>query len=225
MIKKAQPVTQHISNGGARPVGFAIRRRNGASGSKIPQKRNTTETFMNIQHRINGQVYFITTTVVDWIDLFTRPVYKHVALESLNYCIQNKGIEIYAWVLMTNHLHLLAGITGQNSVSDIMRDFKKYTSKKLIDTLQHEVTESRREWMLDRFEFSGRNDKKIKNFRFWQEGTDIQEVFLNDYFEQKMEYIHNNPVKAEIVNLPHEYRYSSAIDYAGGKGLLPVVVV
>jgi REP element-mobilizing transposase RayT len=189
------------------------------------KKRNTTETFMHIQHRINGQVYFITTTVVDWIDLFTRPVYKHIALESLNYCIQNKGIEIYAWVLMTNHLHLLAGITGQNSGSDIMRDFKKYTSKKLIDTLQHEVTESRREWMLDRFEFSGRNDKKIKNFRFWQEGTDIQEVFLNDYFEQKMEYIHNNPVKAEIVNLPHEYRYSSAIDYAGGKGLLPVVVV
>ena len=180
---------------------------------------------MKIQHRINGKVYFITTTVVDWIDLFTRPVYKHVVLESLNYCIQNKGMEIYAWVLMTNHLHLLIGVTGENSVSDIMRDFKKYTSKKLIDTLQHEVTESRREWMLDRFEFSGRNDKKIKNFRFWQEGTDIQEVFLNDYFEQKMEYIHNNPVKGEIVNAPYEYRYSSAIDYAGGKGLLPVVVV
>ncbi|MBP1640603.1 MAG: transposase [Bacteroidetes bacterium] len=106
-----------------------------------------------------------------------------------------------------------------------MRDLKKYTSKKLIHTIQHEPTESRREWMLDKFEFSGRNDKKIKNCRFWQEGTDIQEVFLNDYFEQKMEYIHNNPVKAEIVTLPHEYRYSSAIDYAGGKGLIPVVVV
>ena len=82
---------------------------------------------MKIQHRINGKVYFITTTVVDWIDLFTRPVYKHVVLESLNYCILNKGMEIYAWVLMTNHLHLLIGVTGENSVSDIMRDFKKYT--------------------------------------------------------------------------------------------------
>jgi REP element-mobilizing transposase RayT len=180
---------------------------------------------MNIQHRINGKVYFITTTVVDWIDIFTRPVYKHIVLESLNYCVENKGIEIYAWVLMTNHLHLLIGVVGANTVSDIMRDFKKFTSKKLIYILQHEVTESRRDWMLDKFEFSGRNDKKIKNFRFWQEGTDIQEVFLNDYFEQKLEYIHNNPVKAEIVSFPYEYRYSSAVDYAGGKGLIPVVVV
>ena len=131
---------------------------------------------MNTQHRINGHVYVITTTVVDWIDIFTRPAYKHIVLESLSYCIANKGMEVYAWVLMTNHLHLLVGITGENTVSDIMRDFKKFTSKKLIDTLQQEYTESRKEWMLDRFEFSGRNDKKIKNFRFWQEGTDMLSI-------------------------------------------------
>jgi putative transposase len=180
---------------------------------------------MDIQHRINGKVYFITTTVVDWIDIFTRPVYKHIILESLTYCQNEKGMEIYAWVLMSNHLHMLVGVNEGIEVSDIMRDFKKFTSKQIIQTLQQEITESRREWMLDRFEFSGRNDKKIKNFRFWQEGTDIQEVFLNDYFEQKLNYIHQNPVNAEIVNEAHEYRYSSAIDYAGGKGLVPVTVV
>ena len=79
--------------------------------------------------------------------------------------------------------------------------------------------------MLNRFEYSGKNDKKIKNYRFWQEGNDAQGIYLNEYFEQKLNYIHYNPVKAEIVNRPEDYRYSSAIDYAGGKGLLKVVVV
>jgi len=79
--------------------------------------------------------------------------------------------------------------------------------------------------MLNRFEYAGRNDKKIKNYRFWQEGNDAQEIFLQDYFNQKLEYCHQNPVKAEIVNNPEDYRYSSAIDYAGGKGSLKVIVV
>ena len=113
----------------------------------------------------------------------------------------------------------------QIKVSDILRDFKKYTSKEILRTLIVEGTESRREWLLNRFEYSGKNDKKIKNYRFWQEGNDAQEIYLNDYFEQKLNYIHENPVKAEIVNRPEDYRYSSAIDYAGGKGLLNVMVV
>ena len=88
-------------------------------------------------------------------------------------------------------------------------------------TLSHALT--RREWMLNRFEYAGRNDKKITNYRFWQEGNDAQEIFLQDYFNQKLNYIYQNPVRAEIVNNPEDYRYSSAIDYAGGKGLLNVI--
>ena len=79
--------------------------------------------------------------------------------------------------------------------------------------------------MLDRFEFAGRNDSHIKNYRFWQEGNDAQQIYLYDYYLQKLNYIHQNPVKAEFVNQPEEYRYSSAIDYAGGKGLLDVTIV
>lgn len=97
-----------------------------------------------------------------------------------------------------------------------MRDFKKFTSKEILRTLLDENTESRLEWMLNRFEYSGKNDKKIKNYRFWQEGNNAQEIFLNDYFNQKLNYIHENPVKAEIVNRAEDYRYSSAIDYACG---------
>ena len=180
---------------------------------------------MNIQHRITGEVYFVTDTVVDWVDVFTRPIYKNIILESLEYCQKNKGLIIYAWVLMSNHIHAIVGSSSQERVSDIWRDFKKFTSKKIIETIQTEFSESRSEWMLNRFEYSGKNDKKIKNYRFWQEGNDAQGIYMNEYFEQKLNYIHENPVKAELVNRAEDYRYSSAIDYAGGSGLLKVEVV
>lgn len=180
---------------------------------------------MDIKNRINCEVYFVTDTVVDWVDIFSRPLYRHIIIESLQYCQKEKGLIIYAWVLMTNHMHMIVGSAGENKVSDILRDFKKFTSKEIIRTLLVESTESRREWMVNRFEYAGKNDKKIKNYRFWQEGNDVQEIYLNDYFNQKLNYIHENPVRAEIVNREEDYRYSSAIDWAGGKGLLEVTLV
>ena len=180
---------------------------------------------MDIKNRIEGEVYFVTDTVVDWVDIFTRPIYRHIIIESLEYCQKEKGLIIYAWVLMTNHLHMIAGANGENRISDILRDFKKFTSKKIVQTLLVESGESRRDWMLNRFEYAGKNDKKITNYKFWQEGNDAQEIFLNDYFNQKLNYIHYNPVKAEFVNREEDYRYSSAIDWSGGKGLLDVTIV
>ncbi|NLI72850.1 MAG: transposase [Bacteroidales bacterium] len=180
---------------------------------------------MDIQNRILGEVYFVTDTVVDWVDIFTRPTYKHIILDSLAYCQKEKGLLIYAWVLMSNHLHTIAGSDGRNVFSDIWRDFKKFTSKEILRTLINDAQESRQKWMLNRFEYAGKNDKKITNYKFWQEGNDAQGIYLNDYFNQKLNYIHQNPVKAELVNRAEDYRYSSAIDYAGGKGLLDVVVV
>jgi putative transposase len=180
---------------------------------------------MDIKNRIEGEVYFVTDTVVDWVDIFTRPIYRHIIIESLEYCQKEKGLIIYAWVLMTNHMHMIAGACGENKISDILRDFKKFTSKKILQTLLVESGESRREWMLNRFEYAGKNDKKITNYKFWQEGKDAQEIYLNDYFNQKLNYIHHNPVKAEFVNREEDYRYSSAIDWAGGKGLLEVTLV
>lgn len=141
---------------------------------------------LNIQNRITSEVYFITITVVDWVDIFTRPCYKHIILNSLSYCQQEKGLIIYAWVLMSNHLHMIIGTDKADNTSDIIRDFKKYTSKEIIKTIEADVQESRKQWLLNRFEYAGRNDKKIKNYKFWQEGYDVQEIYLNDYFEQKL---------------------------------------
>ena len=180
---------------------------------------------MDLSNTLTKGLYFTTDTVVDWVDIFTRPRYRHIIIESLQYCQNEKGLEIYAWVLMSNHLHMIIGSSGENKVSDIIRDFKKYTSKNILKTLKDDNLESRRVWMLNRFEYGGRNDDKIKNYKFWQDGNDAQLIYTNDYLQQKMNYIHNNPVIAEIVDNPDDYKYSSAIDYAGRKGLLEVKVV
>ncbi len=179
---------------------------------------------MNRAYQILGDVYFITTTVVDWIDIFTRPKYKHIILESLTYCQQKKGMEIYAWVLMSNHLHMIVSSQTETPVNDILRDFKKYTSKRIIAELENDTEESRREWMMDRFRFAANRDKKIQGYKFWQEGYYPEQVYLYDFYLQKLNYIHRNPVRQEYVERPEDYWYSSAKNYAGDKGLLEVTV-
>ncbi len=171
-----------------------------------------------------GYVYFLTMTVVDWVDVFTRPVYRHEIVKSLRFCQERKGLELYAWVLMSNHLHLLASAADGYNLADVLRDFKKYTSKTITDLILTEP-ESRRKWMLNQFEFSGRFDHKITNFRFWQPGNEAKEIHTNDFLFQKLNYIHDNPVRAEIVEFPEDYLYSSARNYAGKKGLLEVIVL
>ena len=180
---------------------------------------------MNRVTQLTTELYFTTDTVIDWVDIFTRPCYKHLVIESLSYCQKEKGLIIYAWVLMSNHLHMIVGTSGKSPLFDIIRDYKKYTSKAIIRELQENIQESRKKWMLNLFEFAGRQDKKNKNYKFWQEGNDAQFIYSTDYLNQKLNYIHENPVIAEIVSVPEEYLYSSAIDYSGGKGLLNITLI
>ncbi|RDV14522.1 transposase [Pontibacter diazotrophicus] len=180
---------------------------------------------MGLKNRIHpGYLYYLTLTVVDWVDVFTRPTYKHLLLESVRYCQKEKGLELYAWCLMTNHIHFIASAKEGSSLSDVLRDFKKYTNKVIINAIQQEP-ESRRVWLLDRFAFAGSRDAKIQKNKFWQEGNEAKEIHSNAFLEQKLEYIHQNPVKAEIATEPEHYLYSSARDYAGEKGLLDIILL
>jgi len=180
---------------------------------------------MGIKNKITeGYIYFLTLTVVDWIDIFTRPVYKHIIIDSLEHCQKQKGLEIYAWCIMSNHIHMLAGAKEGYLLSDILRDFKKFTNKKIIKTVQ-EIDESREDWLLERFAKAGKKDSKIKYYKFWQDGNEAKEIHSNAFLDQKLNYIHENPVRAEIVQYPEEYLYSSAKNYTGEKGLLDVILI
>ncbi|MFA5327167.1 MAG: hypothetical protein WC384_05200 [Prolixibacteraceae bacterium] len=125
---------------------------------------------------------------------------------------------------MSNHIHLVACAKEGENLSDILRDFKKFTSKAIIEAIK-EMPESRRDWMLNLFWYAGKNNKKIKHFKAWQDGNDAQEIHTTAFLDEKMNYIHNNPVKAELVGRAEDYLYSSARDYAGEKGLVEIMMV
>jgi REP element-mobilizing transposase RayT len=98
--------------------------------------------------RDQGKLYFVTFTVIQWLDVFTRQEYRDIFLDSLRYCQQNKGLEVCAYVIMTNHIHMIIGRHGAPALEDIVRDIKKYTSVKIIDAIKNNPQESRKELML-----------------------------------------------------------------------------
>jgi len=178
---------------------------------------------MGLKNRIfPDHIYFLTMTVVDWVDVFTRPTYRHIIVDALRYCQQHKGLELYAWCLMSNHLHLIAAIPPEKHLSDILRDFKRYTSKAITAAIQRDP-ESRRHWMLHRFAYNARIDTKSETYKFWQEGNEAKELMSVDFTMQKLHYLHQNPVRAELVAEAEHYLYSSASNYAEQGGLLDVL--
>jgi REP element-mobilizing transposase RayT len=173
--------------------------------------------------REKEKAYFITMTVVGWIDVFTRANHKLKIIESLKYCQKEKGLVIFGYCIMSNHLHLILRADGKETLSEIIRDFKKHTAKAIIKQII-EDPESRREWMLKYFEETGKPLTRIKKYKFWQDGNHAIEIFSNKIFFQKLEYIHKNPVKEMIVEKPEDYLFSSARNYADLSNCLDVVL-
>jgi putative transposase len=153
--------------------------------------------------------YFVTLTVTDWVDIFTRRIYSDLVIQNLQYCQQHKKLNIYAYVLMTNHLHLVANVE-EGILSDVLRDFKTYTSKELFKLIESNSQESRKDWMLNLFERAAKRNPLNKHHQLWQNGNYPVQLYSSAVIQQKIDYIHHNPVKAGFVGLPHEYWYSSA---------------
>jgi len=177
-------------------------------------------------HKIVNQnnIHFITPTVVGWLDVFTRKRYKDIVIESLQYCQKNKGLIIYAYVIMSNHLHLVVEAKKGYVLSDIIRDFKKYVATKILSEINGNPIESRQEWMMRLFKYFAKYNKNNQKYQFWQIGNHPVDLGANDWFWQKVNYIHLNPVRAGIVDNMEDYRYSSASNYFGKEGLIDVVV-
>ncbi len=109
-------------------------------------------------------LYFITFATVGWVDVFTRRDYKDIVVDSLRFCQQEKGLLLFAWAIMSNHVHLIAEAAEGFKLQDIMRDFKKYTSKQIIKAIQEHPGESRKEWMLRIFREAGSGNSNNKDF-------------------------------------------------------------
>lgn len=175
-------------------------------------------------HNPDG-VYFISFAVVKWLDVFTKIEYKDILLESFRYCQKEKGMEIFAWCIMTNHVHLIfRSINGQKPEL-LLGDFKRFTSKAIVQTIQENPRESRKEWLLEQFIKAGVKSSNVKKYQFWRHDNKPIELWSNKVIAEKIGYIHKNPVKAGLVIYPEDYLYSSARDYSGEKGILEGVIV
>lgn len=170
--------------------------------------------------RDQSSTHFLTFTVEGWIDIFSRKRYRDIIMESLKYCIENKGLKLGAYVIMSNHIHFIWTATN-NNLSDIIRDFKTFTSKAILKSIQEEP-ESRKQWLLYMFQFFANRTSKNDVFKLWTNNNHPEAIYSQDFLLTKLNYIHQNPVRAGIVEEAEHYIYSSASNYASGKGIIEI---
>lgn len=171
-----------------------------------------------------NSLHFLTFSTVNWIDVFSGKKYRDIVIESLQYCQSEKGLELYGFVIMSNHIHMLAKAKEGCKLSAIIRDMKKHTSKQILNMIK-ESNESRKEWLLSVMLEAGKKNSKKQNYQLWRNDNHPIELFKPETTRQKLNYIHNNPVEAGIVEKPEEYVYSSAKNYAGELGVLNVTFI
>jgi REP element-mobilizing transposase RayT len=179
----------------------------------------------NYKFRNQEKLYFVTFTVINWIDVFIRPEYKNIIVDSLNYCSKNKGLEVYAWCIMTSHVHLIFRIVNGLLPELVIGDIKRFTSKKIVNEIKENPRESRKEFLLAAFKEAATKQANVKGYQFWQHDNHPIELWSPAVTQQKINYIHWNPVEACLVYRPEDYVYSSARDYSEEKGLLNDVIV
>jgi len=181
---------------------------------------------MSAKYKFHDQdlLYFVSFSVVNWIDLFTRKEYKDIMISSWKHCQQYKGLEIYGYCIMTNHIHMIIGTHGEN-LENIMRDMKKHTSNALRAAIEQHPLESRKEWMLWMMKKAGKKNSQNESFQLWQQDNHPIELFDLTILHQKLDYTHYNPVVAGFVENPEDYLYSSARNYCGLPGLMDVILV
>ncbi len=169
--------------------------------------------------------YFVSFSVVKWLKVFNNESYTEILLDSLRYCQQSKGMELYAWCIMPDHVHLVFRSVGDRNPELILGDLKRFTSKKIVKAIQDNPNDNQKGMYLSTFKKAASKSSNVNDFQFWQHNNQPIEVWSPRITFQKINYIHQNPVKAGFVENPEDYLYSSAKDYAGEKGLIDGVVV
>ncbi len=154
-------------------------------------------------------LFFVTLTVVGWVDVFSRRDYADILTRNLQYCQEHKGLEIFAYVIMTNHIHLIA-THNEGNLNLLLARYKSYTAKEIINLIEKNEKESRQDWLLHMFKFHARYKKQYDEYHFWQSTNHPILIFDHHMLMQKINYIHMNPVRAGYVLAPEHWYFSSA---------------
>ncbi|MBI2843491.1 MAG: transposase [Armatimonadetes bacterium] len=153
---------------------------------------------------------FITCVVTEWLPVFAEERYFRILTDSLEFCRHNKGLAIHCYVIMLNHLHLIVSCTGEEPLSAVLGDFKRFTSRQISKQARED------NWIWAASVFSRAANEPGQSYKVWQDGNNPQEIYTPEFFRQKAEYIHNNPVRKGLVASPADWKYSSARNYEFG---------
>jgi putative transposase len=182
---------------------------------------------MSTNFRAGDEAYphFLTLILVEWVDLFSRQRYKDIMLESLRFYAQKQSLSLHAYVIMTNHVHLIASASPGQKLMEAIRTLKRYTAKTLYETLQEDTYESRRNWLNWIFTAQGKKSSSNERYKVWIHENHPIELSASSLLAQRLTYLHQNPVRAGICYRAEDYIYSSAGAYAGELAQVPPVML
>ena len=155
-------------------------------------------------------VYFISFAVVFWLDVFTRNDYKNIVVDSLRFCQLKKGMEIFAWCIMSNHVCPVFRSAGEQKPGLLIGDFKRLTSKEIVKAIIDNPQESKKEYLRKHFSKAASNSSNVNGYQFWKHDNHPIELWSNRVIDEKINYVHQNPVKAGLVFRAQDYLYNSA---------------
>ena len=169
---------------------------------------------MRSRYRVNEPrfAHFITSSIVEWIPIFSSSGCCDILVESLRFCREHKALQLHAWVILPTHLH---AIVSAPDLSGVIADFKKFTARRILERLD----EKRCDWLLNQLSYY-RAAHKATTHQVWQEGFHTQAMLSDEMMLQKLDYLHHNPVRAGFVTAPEHWRYSSAHAWLPGAGPL-----
>lgn len=154
-------------------------------------------------------LFFVTSTIVDWIPVFKTHDEYQILIEAIKYNQIHKNLKLYCYVLLPEHFHLI--VTGDN-LTNIFKSIKGYTAKEIIKFLIRD----KKSVILDKFREFKKEFKTKSEYQIWQESFHPQEILSDNIFQQKIDYIHMNPVRKSLVEEPEDWRYSSACFFSKG---------
>ena len=160
-----------------------------------------------INRENENEMHFLTLTIIEWIDIFTKPKCFKVIIDSLKYCRKNKGLKLYEYVIMTNHIHLIVKAEEGYKLSQIVSDFKKHTTREILKLLEKD----NRRYILNLIKNSFVKKKGYEK-QIWQRENYPEVILSEKFLRQKIKYIYNNPVKKEYVKKSEDWLYSSAMN-------------
>ena len=157
---------------------------------------------MSRKYKFNNKegIYFVSFATVYWIDVFIRESYFELMIQALSFFRKERGMLIYGYCIMPSHVHLLF-------------QAKKFTATNLVNLIRDNQQESRKEWLLWMFKRAGTKSSNVTHYQFWQHHNQPIEIHSDKFFNEKLDYIHQNPVVSGFVSEPQDWKYSSAKNY------------